>query len=89
MSESERCETCRFWAKNKWNFPDKDEKDTSLNHYQCLVDPPRIDTAYALKEEEMEGDGNYRAVDLLTGVWPRTYDNDWCGSYQPCVRSLK
>jgi hypothetical protein len=73
----ERCETCRFW------HDDGRATDDSWDRGQCRRSSPTLVEAHfmPLLADGWEKDMERR--EAMSGLWPLTHDDDFCGEWQP------
>lgn len=79
----ERCETCRFWNTESNQIA---QSETNVGGKgTCQRMPPLISDAYnraLLREAERDVDSE-DSEESAGRAWPVTWDDDWCGEWQP------
>lgn len=71
MCREETCGDCRFWADTQ------DDQDTYDDRHDCRVNAPQFHPLAdrLIDDEEVNGEE-------VTGYWPRTADDEWCGKWR-------
>lgn len=74
-----RCDQCKFWDSSMFGS-DTEPWHEDDRRGKCRRFPPQIDSVYAGKREDEDGEGS----EALLGAWqfPLTAGGDWCGEYE-------
>lgn len=75
MNVDHVCKECRFWSQET-EVPEENKLGI---RGECRRYPPlhMVSTLITVDDEAMREDDN-----LWTGVWPNTYEDDWCGEFR-------